>query len=767
VLPIRHSAALSICLLLASCSGYNSAARYVTKGNQFLDQGKLADGLINFRKALQKDSHSGDAYYGLGRVQILQNKPAEAIQSLTQAHRLLKGREDVVATFADLCIELSARAPGANKQLYNQLRTLQQDSDVDPKLPYQSARLDGYLVLADRAPDSALEAFRRADRIRPDQPEILFAISQAMLQGGQGKEAEDLLQQLLAKHPDFSAGYDGLYAYYLTQSRLEDAEQTLKMKVARFPKSSDFLLQLSGHYWRFNNRKAADGILEQMLSSPSAFPKAALQVGRFYGDHLDWDDAIRVLREGERSSSKERIDYKRLIAEAFMAQRRYEEAKSELDRILALAPADYEVRLKRADVLLQSGNTAYLQLAISDYQALAAEKPVNPSVRYALGTAYLRQQNLDAAVSNFKLAVQQHAPYVPPRIALAQISLSRAQYQEALEYADEALRYDPGSLPSRQLRAVALLGLRRHADARKEISSLLKAWPNDAEAQLDLAILDLAEKRYAAAEAELRQAYRPGQADLRPMAALVDLLLTLHQRDVAQQTVDRELKASGSSPAVRKTWAEALRRHGLLDFAIREYTELASSTSQAEPLLQLAEIYNGMGRRSDALIAAQNAATRRPDDPKALLYSGYMLEKAGKLQEAESAYRQVLRIKPGDALLMNNLASVLADQGRDLDEAKKLIEDALKQHPDAPDFQDTLASVYARKHMYDSSIHVLYGLVRKYPQEISFRAHLASTLLDKGDRAAAESELANIRKDAVPKELEATVNLLSTRLAVR
>jgi predicted Zn-dependent protease len=141
-----------------------------------------------------------------------------------------------------------------------------------------------------------------------------------------------------------------------------------------------------------------------------------------------------------------------------------------------------------------------------------------------------------------------------------------------------------------------------------------------------------------------------------------------------------------------------------------------------------------------------------------------MLEKAGKLQEAEGAYRQALRIKPTDAVLMNNLASVLVTQGRDLDEAKKLIEDALKQNPSASDFRDTLASVYGKKRLYDSSIQILNGLVRQYPKDISFRLHLASTLLDKGDRAAAEQEVANLHKETMPKELEATVNLLSTRL---
>jgi predicted Zn-dependent protease len=768
VLHVRHSAALTLCLLLASCGDYNSGVRYVTRGNQLLNQGKLAESVINFRKDLQKNPQSGEGYYGLGRAQILQHEPAEALQSLAQAHRLLKDREDVVATFADLCIELSAGAPGANEQLYNQIRKLQQDSASDPKLRYQSARLEAYLALADHAPDRALEGFRRANGIRPDQPEILFGLSQALVQNGQGKEGEALLERLIAKHPDFSTGYDGLYAYYLSESRLEDAGRILKSKVTKFPQSPDFLLQLAEYYWRFENRKAAQGVLEQMLSQRNVFADAPLRVGRSYGNHLDWDDAIRVLREGERSSPRERrIEYKRSIAEALIAQHHYEEAKVELDQILAATPTDYEARLKRADVLVQSGNSAYLQQAISDYQKLAAEKPVNPSLYYALGTAYLRQQNMDAAVTNFKLAVQQQPQYVLPRISLAEISLGRGENQEALRYADEALGYDRQSTASHQLRAVALLGLRRFSEARSEVNDLLRDWPKNTEARLDLAVLDIAEKRYSAAEAVLRQIYRSGQADLRPMAALVDLFLTLQKRTAAQEIVDREFVASQNSPAVRLLWAQALGRHGLLDSAVREYSELASATNQTEPLLQLAEIYSQMGRRSDALNAAQSAATRHPDDPKALLYTGFMREKAGELQEAERAYREALRIKPGDALLMNNLAAVLAAQGHLLDEARKLIEEALKQRPTAPDFRDTLANIYARKGMYDSAIQILYGLVKESPGEVSFRVHLVSALLEKGDHAAAENELANLRKDTVPKDLEATVSSLSTRLGVR
>src|SRR4029077_3959196 len=101
-----------------------------------------------------------------------------------------------------------------------------------------------------------------------------------------------------------------------------------------------------------------------------------------------------------------------------------------------------------------------------------------------------------------------------PRISLAQISLSRGQYQAALQFSDEALVYDRNSKASQHLRALALMGLRRYADARREIHSLLRDEPNDTEAQLALAVLHLAVRGYSLAEVELRQIYRPGQADL-------------------------------------------------------------------------------------------------------------------------------------------------------------------------------------------------------------------------------------------------------------
>ncbi|HUO81682.1 MAG TPA: PA2778 family cysteine peptidase [Gammaproteobacteria bacterium] len=79
------------------------------------------------------------------------------------------------------------------------------------------------------------------------------------------------------------------------------------------------------------------------------------------------------------------------------------------------------------------------------------------------------------------------------------------------------------------------------------------------------------------------------------------------------------------------------------------------------------------------LHAAYAAAARRwPADPVAWFGVGNAAYALGDLEQAESGYRQVLELAPGDPLARNNLAQVLAATGR-LELARREIERALAE----------------------------------------------------------------------------------------
>ncbi|RMH62887.1 MAG: hypothetical protein D6678_00250, partial [Zetaproteobacteria bacterium] len=81
-----------------------------------------------------------------------------------------------------------------------------------------------------------------------------------------------------------------------------------------------------------------------------------------------------------------------------------------------------------------------------------------------------------------------------------------------------------------------------------------------------------------------------------------------------------------------------------------------------------------------------------------LLYNrAIALEFLHRYGEMEAALRRILRRNPRHAEALNFLGYSLAERGERLDEAKELIQRALKIKPDSPYYLDSLAWVYYRQ----------------------------------------------------------------------
>jgi predicted Zn-dependent protease len=108
---------------------------------------------------------------------------------------------------------------------------------------------------------------------------------------------------------------------------------------------------------------------------------------------------------------------------------------------------------------------------------------------------------------------------------------------------------------------------------------------------------------------------------------------------------------------------------------------------------------------------------------------------------------------PRDVFVLNNLAFALVDAGGDLNEALQFATTGLRQAPDNPSLQDTVAWIDVKRGDAKAALPTLRTLTRKYPNEVAFQYHYAAALLKVGDPSAREQlQAALAKKPAKPIE---------------
>ena len=109
---------------------------------------------------------------------------------------------------------------------------------------------------------------------------------------------------------------------------------------------------------------------------------------------------------------------------------------------------------------------------------------------------------------------------------------------------------------------------------------------------------------------------------------------------------------------------------------------------------------------------------------------------------SEKHYRAALEINPDFVAAANNLAFILADQDRDIEEAFNFARMAKEKYPNDPNVMDTLGWVYYRKGLYDSAIGEFSDCLEKMPENPTVIYHLGMAYYKKGDLENARAELA-------------------------
>jgi tetratricopeptide (TPR) repeat protein len=115
-----------------------------------------------------------------------------------------------------------------------------------------------------------------------------------------------------------------------------------------------------------------------------------------------------------------------------------------------------------------------------------------------------------------------------------------------------------------------------------------------------------------------------------------------------------------------------------------------------------------MREKHDEAIAALKRATEIDSaDYFSWFEIGGILEKQKRIDEAAVAFRNVLRIHPGDAQAANYLGYMWAEAGVRLDSARTLIEVALEKDPDNGAYLDSYAWVFYQMGDYEKALRYM------------------------------------------------------------
>lgn len=220
-------------------------------------------------------------------------------------------------------------------------------------------------------------------------------------------------------------------------------------------------------------------------------------------------------------------------------------------------------------------------------------------------------------------------------------------------------------------------------------------------------------------------------------------------------------------PRVASTLAQYQEQAGLLKEAAESYSRALAvePTSRGLKVRRIAALFNVKAYVQAAAFAAEGQA-QHPDDlrfpqlrARALFESGDparaltvlepiakaypkdtgvqfaladLYHDAGRDVDAERSLRQLLDIDPSNAEVLNYLGYMLANRGRQLDEAIRLVQRALDVDPDNPSYLDSLGWAHFRRGELAQAEKYLSPAAERMPRNSAVQDHFGDLRAGQG-----------------------------------
>jgi tetratricopeptide (TPR) repeat protein len=390
------------------------------------------------------------------------------------------------------------------------------------------------------------------------------------------------------------------------------------------------------------------------------------------------------------------------------------DALAALDRAAAADPKSAEIRAEiaslqyRRNLRDEAEKAAKLALTLDDqnFEAnrilglLYAGNAASDRITEAQTDAFVRDaiKYLERAV-----AVQQGPPDPTLNFTLGRMYTVSGQSQKGIEALKRVIEQSPYSVQARMALAQAYAAV---GDFPSAIGVLEDVADDSPQALEEMGKYQMSASLFK----DAIQTYTRGlQAQPNSRGLKRQRILAAFEDKQFQQAIAFAQEATSQHPddsTFPRLQASALLKSGNAPRAIEVLETTAAKFRDADTQLMLADVYADAGRSTDAERTLRQLLANNPKDARVLNYLGYLLAENGRdLDEAIRLVNQALQGEPGRAEYLDSLGWAYYKRG-DLSEAEKYLSEAAKKRPDHPEILDHLGDLYAKRGRWQDAIDI-------------------------------------------------------------
>lgn len=471
------------------------------------------------------------------------------------------------------------------------------------------------------------EAYTAIFKLRPADQSYRTQLAELYLKADRLDDAESVLRAGVTAAPDNWEMKRQLVIFLSERRGLDPAEKEIKAYMATDPKNDDLYFWLADLYVKHDAADRAVKLLEQVVERekmdlPGLNARTSIaQISFSRGDRALAEKLLAVVLE------KDPANRVALFVRAGIAfdLGRYQSAVSDLRTVLHQDSGSRQALQLLAEALLRQG---HLDLAIDTLDQLADLDPTNGAVRVRLAQMYHLSGDTKRALSLLEMVTKTEPAYAVGWESTARVAIDVKDWPTA-EYATGKLAGLEGQkMTAEFLRGEIQRGNGKFEDAIHIFAQVFAADPNAPLSEHALTSLVASYRSLGRLEAATRYIETFDSDNPYVVTLLGEAYQDLKRDDAAAKAFDRAIAAKGHRP---------------------------------EPYVDRARQLMGADKTADAIEVLKLGIVQVPNDIQMPLMMAEAETSAGRYQDAEAIYEDLLGRAPSMDVAANNLAELIAD----------------------------------------------------------------------------------------------------------